>query len=66
MTARLDLSGASPAARRFIAERTRQNPKTSQVTTKAPAMMAKRMRANLVADTSVDLSMAGPDAAQCH
>ena len=56
MTARLDVSGASPAARRFISDRTRQNAKTSQVTTNAPATTPKAMRANLVADTAVDLS----------
>ena len=56
MTARLDVSGAFPAARRFISERTRQNEKTSQVTTNAPTTTLNTMSAILEADTVFDLS----------
>src|SRR5688500_3980852 len=60
MTARRDVSGASPAARRFICDRSRQNPNTSHVTTNAPAMIASVMRANFEADTEMNLSPSGP------
>ena len=53
-------SGASPATRRFISERTRQNANTSHVTAKAPTITPTAIRANFVADTSVDISSAGP------
>jgi hypothetical protein len=50
MTARLEVSGASPAARRLISERTRQNANMSHVTSNAPAMTPKAMRAIFGAD----------------
>jgi hypothetical protein len=56
MAARLDRSGVSPAARRFIAERTRQNAKTSQTTTIAPMVTAARICTNVVAAIPVDIS----------